>query len=244
MEFSDVAGLLNGLSTGVQHELDRLATKARASVARRTLEPADRAERTRRYKQVCDHLDFFFQPISNGLRKDTAIWRGIMRDKDRRDSLEYRMAYELEVKQVLPNHKEMVSVIDKWRHLVNDDSELCDILDEYLRHVAAFVAVRDRESLGRSPSFSAIRGRSDLFRLSKPESHYSETRSVSLRRFWAARDRFALSRYQSGERERNEPERQRQEEACLVAEAERRWREEQARVERLERLAALMEEES
>ena len=156
MEFSDVAGLLNGLSTGVQHELDRLATKARASVARLgTLEPADRAERTRRYKQVCDHLDFFFQPISNGLRKDTAIWRGIMRDKDRRDSLEYRMAYELEVKQVLPNHKEMVSVIDKWRHLVNDDSELCDILDDILRHVAAFVAVRDA---GESWTFPKLLG--------------------------------------------------------------------------------------
>src|SRR5262245_53220261 len=96
-----------------------------------------------RYEDVKLLLEQFFQPISNRLKKDTAIWEGIKRDKDSRESLEYKMAFELEMKQIIPNHKEIVSIIEKWRHLVDEDEELSDVLDQYLRHISAFIAIRD-----------------------------------------------------------------------------------------------------
>ena len=83
---------------------------------------------TRRYEEVCELIDHFFQPISGKLRKDTAIWEGIKRDKDRPDDIQYRMAFELEMKQVIPNHREIASIIDQWRHLVESDNELSEAL--------------------------------------------------------------------------------------------------------------------
>jgi hypothetical protein len=96
-----------------------------------------------RYEDVKLLLEQFFQPINNRLRKDTAIWRGIIRNKDSRESIEYKTAFELEMKQIIPNHKEIVSIIEKWRHLVDDDTELSEVLDQYLRHVSTFIAIRD-----------------------------------------------------------------------------------------------------
>lgn len=96
-----------------------------------------------RYEDVKLLLEQFFQPISNRLKKDTAIWEGIKREKDSRESMEYKMAFELEIKQIIPNHKEIVSIIEKWRHLVDEDKELSEVLDQYLRHVSAFIAIRD-----------------------------------------------------------------------------------------------------
>lgn len=68
---------------------------------------------------------------------------GIKREKDSRESIEYKMAFELEMKQIIPNHKEIMSIIEKWRHLVDEDKELSEVLDQYLRHVSAFIAIRD-----------------------------------------------------------------------------------------------------
>jgi hypothetical protein len=96
-----------------------------------------------RYDDVKLLLEQFFQPISNRLKKDTAIWRGIKRNKDSRESIEYKMAFELEMNQIIPNHKEIVSIIEKWRHLVDEDKELSEVLDQYLRHVSTFIAIRD-----------------------------------------------------------------------------------------------------
>ena len=108
-----------------------------------SLGTANTVDRTSRYEEVKLLLEQFFQPISNRLKKDTAIWRGIKRAQDSRESLEFKVAFELEVKQIIPNHKEIVSIIEKWRHLVDDDKELSEVLDQYLRHVSAFVAIRD-----------------------------------------------------------------------------------------------------
>lgn len=96
-----------------------------------------------RYEEVKLLLEQFFQPISNRLRKDTAIWEGIKREKDARASLKYKMSFELEKNQVIPNHMEIVDIIEKWRHLVDDDKALSEVLDQYLRHAYTFKSIRD-----------------------------------------------------------------------------------------------------
>jgi hypothetical protein len=61
------------------------------------------------------------------------------------------MAFELEMKQVIPNHREIASIIDQWRHLVENDKELSEALDQYLRHVSAFIAIRDTGEMWKFP---------------------------------------------------------------------------------------------
>jgi hypothetical protein len=84
----------------------------------------------------------FFQPIKTRLEKDNAIWRRIIRDKSKADSLQYKMAAVVEREHVIPNHEEIISIIEKWRHLVDDDKELSSILNAYLDHVIVFKSIR------------------------------------------------------------------------------------------------------
>lgn len=111
--------------------------------------------RVGRYEDVKLLLEQFFQPISNRLKKDTAIWEGIKRDKRSRKSIEYKMAFALEMNQIIPNHKEIVSIIEKWRHLVDEDKELSEVLDQYLQHVSTFIAIRDA---GEDWEYPELRG--------------------------------------------------------------------------------------
>ena len=84
----------------------------------------------------------FFQPVKTRLEKDKAIWRRIIRDKDKPDSLEYKLAATVEKDYVIPNHEEIVGIIEKWRHLVDDDAELSAALNAYLDHVVVFKSLR------------------------------------------------------------------------------------------------------
>ena len=121
---------------------EQLRTKLERTMIRPAPTP-NRATDASRYEDVKLLLEQFFEPISNRLKKDTAIWRGIKRNQDSRESIEYKTAFELEMNQVIPNHKEIMSIIEKWRHLVDDDTELSEVLDQYLRHVSTFIALRD-----------------------------------------------------------------------------------------------------
>lgn len=112
---------------------------------------ASNSQSSERCQELTTLIEEFFQPIHNKLRYDTAIWKGIIRDRDSPDSLQYRMAYELEMKQVIPNHLAIAQIVEERRHLVRGDAELSDVLDQYLRHVSTFKALRDAGEMWEFP---------------------------------------------------------------------------------------------
>jgi TIR domain len=101
-----------------------------------------RSRSEERLAKVDQLITEFFQPIKSRLEKDNAIWRRIIRDKSNADSIEYRMAAVVEREHVLPNHAEIISIIEKWRHLIDDDKELCSVLNAYVDHVVVFTSIR------------------------------------------------------------------------------------------------------
>ena len=72
----DLLTTLGGHSTRIESHVDE--------------QPSD----PHRYQEIGELIDRFFQPISARLRRDTVIWEGIKRDKDRPYDLKYRMAYD------------------------------------------------------------------------------------------------------------------------------------------------------
>ena len=87
-------------------------------------------------------INEFFQPIRTRIQKDTAIWEGIKRQHFETDSLEFRIALQIERDQIIPNHDAIVAIVEKWRHLLNEnDVELSKTLDAYLKHVAVFKGI-------------------------------------------------------------------------------------------------------
>lgn len=86
-------------------------------------------------------LTEFYWPIYSRLQKDNAIWSRIL-DKRKSDPILQKIATEIEVKEVLPNHEENIKTIQSKIHLAQASPELQAILMDYVRHVAVYKAMR------------------------------------------------------------------------------------------------------
>src|SRR5262249_1797107 len=84
----------------------------------------------------------FFRPLQVRLQRDNLSWTRILGVRGAEGSGERRLAESIERDYILPNHDEMVSIIERGRHLVAADQELGPLLDAYLRHVVIYKALR------------------------------------------------------------------------------------------------------
>jgi hypothetical protein len=55
----------------------------------------------------------------------------------------------------MKNHDEIISIIQKSRHLVDDDAEICSALDGYVNHVSVYKGIRGS---GDSRTFPMLLG--------------------------------------------------------------------------------------
>ena len=115
-----------------------------------------RAEHSRRYREQQDELvkgkrDFitrqlseFYYPIQLRLHKGNAVFEKWNATTDK------KLARQIEETFIIPNHEEIVKIIDTRFDLIRNDSEyaedlveLMDALKAYERHVALYKALRD-----------------------------------------------------------------------------------------------------
>lgn len=95
-------------------------------------------------------LTEFYWPIYSRLQKDNAIWERIL-DKRKSDPILQKIAVEIEIKEVLPNHEENVKIIQSRIHLAQASPELQKLLMDYVRHVAVYKAMRAAGDYDRFP---------------------------------------------------------------------------------------------
>ncbi|MCJ2099472.1 hypothetical protein [Methylobacterium sp. E-046] len=86
-------------------------------------------------------LNDFYWPIYIRLQKDNAIWNRIL-DKRSKDDKIKAIGREIEMNEVLPNHTEIVQIIQSKIHLSQASPELQAALMQYVRHVAVYKAMR------------------------------------------------------------------------------------------------------
>jgi hypothetical protein len=70
------------------------------------------------------------------------VWRKILDKGDAKDSDSSKLAYEIEASILLPNHAEIVSVIEAKMHLADADEEFERYVMAYLRHVDVYQSCR------------------------------------------------------------------------------------------------------
>jgi hypothetical protein len=111
-----------------------------------------------RYDQVLKaSMDFkarqlteFYWPIYVRLQKDNAVWDRIL-DQDKADEILKKVAVEIETKEILPNHEQIVHTIETKIHLAQPDRKFQDALMRYVRHVAVYKAMRNVGVNDRDP---------------------------------------------------------------------------------------------
>jgi hypothetical protein len=92
--------------------------------------------------QLERRLSQFFWPIYLRLQRDNVVWEKIL-ERDNQNGHEHRnLAYQIEQDVLLPNHLEIVKIIELNIHLAGVDKEFEQHLMAYMRHVDVYKSSR------------------------------------------------------------------------------------------------------
>jgi hypothetical protein len=113
----------------------------------RELESFYRAKRIAFLEQ---QLSSFYWPLHLRLQRDDVVWRKIL-ERDSPDETRKAVARGVDQHVLLPNHREMVAIIEKGLHLARPDAHLEELLLRYVRHVAVYTALRESGNYHTDP---------------------------------------------------------------------------------------------
>jgi hypothetical protein len=94
----------------------------------------------------------FLWPIYLRLQRDNVVWEKILQ-RDSEDSENKKVAHQIEKDIILPNHLEVISIIESGMHFVRDDSELESALLAYVRHIDVYRSIRAAEIQDKDPIY-------------------------------------------------------------------------------------------
>lgn len=96
-------------------------------------------------------LSQFYYPIYIRLHMDGAVWDRILDKSQGGDELRRKVGEAIEKDFILPNHGEIVSIIQSNIHLAECDEASFKTLLRYVRHVSVYRAMRESGCHDRDP---------------------------------------------------------------------------------------------
>jgi hypothetical protein len=98
------------------------------------------------------------------------VWRKIL-DRESDDEDKRKTGYEIEKSILLPNHEEIVRIIESNIHRARPDKELESQLLQYLRHVSVYQSIRNVGIVDKDPIYFEEPWPGELFRLIEEKTH-------------------------------------------------------------------------
>lgn len=94
--------------------------------------------------EIEKRLSQFYWPIYLRLQRDNVIWEKILDRDNKSDDEKQRLAFEIEDGVLLPNHGEILKIIELNIYLcgMDDDEEFEKLLFSYIRHVDVYRSIR------------------------------------------------------------------------------------------------------
>ncbi len=130
-------------------------------------------EKTNRNKRIANieaQLADFYWPVYLRLQKDNVIWEKIL-DRDSEDEDKKKTGYEIEKSIILPNHEEIVRIIENNIHRARPDKEMEDQLLQYLRHISVYQSIRNAGIIDKDPLDFNEPWPENLFRSIEEKTH-------------------------------------------------------------------------
>ncbi len=104
-----------------------------------------------RVAELEKRLSQFLWPIYLRLQRDNVVWRRILDREHKDDADRSKLAYQIESDVLLPNHTEILTIIERNMHLAGRDQELEKELLAYVRHVDVYRALRKAGITNKDP---------------------------------------------------------------------------------------------
>lgn len=136
----------------------------------RLLERQEELTRLRRNKKLElleKQLSEFYLPLYIRLEKDNLVWMKVFEQTDNQLSPEVRKNLELQF--ILPNHDEMMKIIESKIYLARADKRLFEEMSKYIRHIAVYKALRESGIFDKDPIAFGEPFPKDFFNLLKAE---------------------------------------------------------------------------
>lgn len=105
-----------------------------------------------RVAELEKRLREFYWPIYLRLQRDNVVWEKILKRWEK-DAEAKQLGHQLELDVTLPNHIEIVRVIEQGMHYVRGDKELEGALLQYLRHVDVYRSIRAAGITDKDPKY-------------------------------------------------------------------------------------------
>ncbi len=91
-------------------------------------------------QRIEQQLSEFYWPVYIRLQKDNTVWRRLLAKSGNDSDPKTHIAYQIEKSFILPNHSDLVHIIETKIHLAEPNAELQDALLRYIDHVAVYSA--------------------------------------------------------------------------------------------------------
>lgn len=98
--------------------------------------------RTRKIQLIEKQLSLFYYPLLIRFEKDNVTWRMILDKRKDDGSLQEKIGRNVEKNIILPNHDEMIRIIEEQSYLCQDE-EIEKMLVQYIKHIAVYKAIRE-----------------------------------------------------------------------------------------------------
>ncbi|HLU90597.1 MAG TPA: hypothetical protein VKZ51_12245 [Cyclobacteriaceae bacterium] len=99
--------------------------------------------RKKRIQNMEDKLRHFYWPVLIRLEKDNAIWETILSKRHDQNTIQYKIADNVERNTILANHQEILDIINNYVYLAEPDEALTEAIKEYIKNVTIYKALRD-----------------------------------------------------------------------------------------------------
>lgn len=97
--------------------------------------------RAKRIELLERQLSEFYIPIYFRLQRDNVVWKRIL-DRNHEDEIRRKVGTEIDKSVILPNHEEIVKILETKFYLARPNKELSDQFLIYQKHIAVFRALR------------------------------------------------------------------------------------------------------
>lgn len=87
-------------------------------------------------------LSSFYWPIYIRLQRDNVVWEKILHKNHKDCHIEKNLAYEIEKGVLIPNHEEVIKLIEKNIYLSSMDNEMEEQILSYMRHVDIYKSLK------------------------------------------------------------------------------------------------------
>jgi hypothetical protein len=106
-----------------------------------------------RVNELEKRLSQFYWPIYLRLQRDNVVWTKILDRNNQSDTERQQLAHQIEQGVLLPNHAEIVKIIESHIHIAALDKEFEAEILSYLRHIDVYRSIRTVGIIDKDPVY-------------------------------------------------------------------------------------------